>query len=179
MYIHKDSKFNVALVSLCYLISLIFSTTPAIAGTISFSGNILGGTCTITNPTINIPLGDHKVTDFSGKGSVLGWYNFNINLNCEANAKVSVKIDATQDPSNEQSVMALDSGDDTADGVGVELWFTNGTGTYVNFGDVQYYNTFTKEGPATIQLAARYHQTKDIMTPGVANATAQFTIIYD
>lgn len=135
--------------------------------------------CTVTNPDIPVPLGDHKKSEFGGAGSATAWQAFNIDLNCNKDARINVQIDAAQDPSNVAGVMKLDSapGDMAATGVGVQLYFATDNSA-IQFGQSKYYNTSPNGGSETVQLKARYYQTASAVTAGLANATATFTLTY-
>ncbi|MXE86554.1 type 1 fimbrial protein [Escherichia coli] len=152
----------------------ILITTLNIGG----GGTITPTGCTLTSPSVNVPLGKHDKSEFSGVGFWTGWTEFNINLQCSKSARINVQIDATQDPANIPGVMKLDNnGDATASGIGVELWYRPDN-TAVEFGKQKFYYTSPSGGNETVQLKARYHQTAENITAGEANATATFTLTY-
>ncbi|KLV52812.1 fimbrial protein [Citrobacter sp. MGH104] len=148
---------------------------------ITFSGGqITTIACSVTSPdVIEVSLGQHKKSEFSGPGSSTGWKAFNIGLDCDKSARINVQIDAAQDPSTVAGVMKLDSapGDMTATGVGVQLYFAPDDSA-VQFGQSRYYYTSPNGGSETVQLKARYYQTTAAITAGMANATATFTLTY-
>jgi major type 1 subunit fimbrin (pilin) len=67
----------------------------------------------------------------------------------------------------------------TATGIGLQL--KDGNGNPLQYNTTQYtlsaYNTATG-GSYTIPLTAAYYQTAATVTPGSANATLTFTLIY-
>lgn len=146
---------------------------------ISFAGGtITSVACTVTSQEpVSVPLGEHDKSEFGGVGSSTGWTAFDIGLQCDKDARINVRIDATQDVSGITGVMRLDNDQDAASGVGVELWYQH-TNTPVAFGQVLS-NYWTSSGGAErVQLQARYRQTAETVTAGAANATATFTLTY-
>lgn len=147
---------------------------------VSFAGGqITSVACTVTTNPVDVPLGEHDKSEFSGTGTGTDWQTFNIGLKCDKSAKINVQIDATPDPSNVAGVMKLDSGtgDATATGVGVQVYFVPDNSA-VQFGQAKYYYTSSSGGAETVQLKARYYQTAQTVTAGQANATATFTLTY-
>lgn len=142
-------------------------------------GNIMQTGCEVTTPDITVPLGDHQKSEFNGPGSATDWKVFYIYLNCEVGARVSMTVDATADDSGTQGVMKLDSGTETAGGIGVQLW----SGVYgaegaVELGKLTFYNSALSGGSNNLKFQARYYQTGQTVTAGTANATATFTMTY-
>jgi type 1 fimbria pilin len=135
--------------------------------------------CTVDTPDVNVLLDQHAKSEFSGQGSATQWKAFNIDLDCDKSARINVRIDATQDPSNVAGVIKLDSapGDMAATGVGVQLYFAPDNSA-VQLGQSKFYYTSPNGGPETVQLKARYYQTLPAITAGTANATATFTLSY-
>ncbi|HGY1168009.1 TPA: fimbrial protein [Citrobacter braakii] len=150
-----------------------------------YSDVVLDGTntissvaCTVTSQEpVSVALGEHDKSEFGGVGSSTGWTAFDIGLQCDKNARINVRIDATQDASGITGVMRLDNDQDAASGVGVELWYQH-TNTPVAFGKVLSNYWTSGGGPERVQLQARYRQTAETVTAGAANATATFTLTY-
>lgn len=147
--------------------------------TLNGSNTVSSAACSVSTPTVDVPLGQHQKSEFSGVGSATEWETFSIGLDCDKSARINVQIDATQDPSNVPGVMKLDStaGDVAASGVGVQVYFAPDDSA-VQFGQSRYYDTSPNGGAETVQLKARYYQTSSAVTAGSANATATFTLSY-
>ncbi|HEM6632135.1 TPA: type 1 fimbrial protein, partial [Citrobacter farmeri] len=64
--------------------------------------------CTVTTPSVDVPMGDHDKSEFSGAGSSTDWVSFDIGLSCDVGARINVRIDATADASaGSQGVMLM------------------------------------------------------------------------
>ncbi|MBA7846489.1 fimbrial protein [Klebsiella sp. RHBSTW-00484] len=144
-------------------------------------GRIVIPTCTLLSSTVDVPLGKHLKSEFSGPGSATPWQPFNIPLSCDKDAKINVRIDADADVSSTPGVMTLDSqpGDMAATGVGIQLWYQPNGGSAVVFGRETYYYTSIYGGNEVVKLKARYYQTGSRVIAGIANGTATFTITYN
>ena len=143
--------------------------------TLNGNNTITSESCTVTTPTVNVPMDDHEKSEFSGVGSTTEWVNFDIGLTCDVGARINVRIDAAADPSaSSQGVMQLDSGG--ASGVGIQLHYRPDDAT-VQYGQERFYWQ-SVYGDEIVQLKARYYQTAQTITPGPANATATFTLTY-
>ncbi len=149
---------------------------------VSFSGGqITAVACSVTTNPVNVSLGNHGKSEFSGVGTTTAWQTFNIGLDCDAGAKINVRIDPSAGAAGSLTdVMKLDdaSSSSTATGIGVQLWYQPNGGSAVVFGQETYYWTSGNGGAETVQLKARYYQTAQTITPGTANATATFTLTY-
>lgn len=151
---------------------------------------LLGEGITIITPSCSVDLGSRNITvdfgkvpqsNFKGKGTTTGDRNFNIRLNCKAgqNAQYTIylRMDATGDPSNEQGVLKItQAGTGTATGVGIQV-MDGGKSQPVKFGDEMLVGP-SKEGDYVLPFTARYYQTADKVTPGRADGTATFTLVY-
>lgn len=143
--------------------------------TLNGNNTITSESCTVTTPTVNVPMDDHEKSEFSGVGSTTDWVNFDIGLTCDVGARINVRIDGAADPSaSSQGVMQLDSGG--ASGVGIQLHYRPDDAT-VQYGQERFYWQ-SVYGDEIVQLKARYYQTAQTITPGPANATATFTLTY-
>jgi len=168
------------LVAVALLNGSLFSIgSQASDGKVNFTGNITTFGCRISNRDIKVPLGSVKPSQFSGPGSTSNMSEFYIFIGCDPGTRLSMVIDATPDSSGVPGVMAIDSTvTNPAEGVGIEL--RRFDGTPVIFGSSMYLDTFTGGlvgiGPG---FRAYYYQTKPTVLPGIANATATFTLIYD
>ncbi|WP_058911249.1 fimbrial protein [Entomohabitans teleogrylli] len=145
------------------------------------TNTVSAAACSVTTPGVNVAMGDHDKREFRGlgTGTGTGWTRFNISLNCNRNARINVRIDATPDPINRPGVMRLDRapGNMAATGVGIELWYQH-INVPVQFGQERFYYQSPSGGNEIVQLQARYYQTGATITAGKANATATFTLTY-
>ncbi|HDU4673932.1 fimbrial protein [Klebsiella aerogenes] len=146
--------------------------------TLNGSNTITSESCSVTTNPVNVPLGDHDKSEFSGPGTGTAWQTFNINLSCVQGARINVRIDATADSdAGVPGVIKLDSDPVNASGVGVQVWYRY-EDSPVQFGQERYYYTSPSGGNEYVQLQARYYQTTQSITAGKANATATFTLSY-
>lgn len=146
--------------------------------TLNGTNTITSESCSVTTNPVNVPLGDHDKSEFSGPGSATAWQTFNINLSCIQGARINVRIDATADSdAGVPGVIKLDSDPVNASGVGVQLWYRY-EDSPVQLGQERYYYTSPSGGNEYVQLQARYYQTTQSITAGKANATATFTLTY-
>ncbi|HDX8833567.1 fimbrial protein [Klebsiella oxytoca] len=146
--------------------------------TLNGTNTITSESCSVITNPVNVPLGDHDKSEFSGPGSATAWQTFNINLSCIQGARINVRIDATADSdAGVPGVIKLDSDPVNASGVGVQLWYRY-EDSPVQFGQERYYYTSPSGGNEYVQLQARYYQTTQSVTAGKANATATFTLTY-
>lgn len=146
--------------------------------TLNGTNTITSESCSVTTNPVNVTLGDHDKSEFSGPGTGTAWQTFNINLSCVQGARINVRIDATADSdAGVPGVIKLDSDPVNASGVGVQLWYRY-EDSPVQFGQERYYYTSPSGGNEYVQLQARYYQTTQSITAGKANATATFTLSY-
>lgn len=134
--------------------------------------------CEINQTMISVPMGNVQRKDFKGIGS---WPNeentrsFNIPLSCNPEVKVNVQIDGDIQNAN-QGVINLIQSNSKAAGVGIQLLFNNAP---IKLGTPFSTGTTSINGSYDIPLQARYYQINNKIEPGVANATATFTITYN
>lgn len=92
--------------------------------TLNGTNTITSESCSVTTNPVNVPLGDHDKSEFSGPGTGTAWQTFNINLSCVQGARINVRIDATADnDAGVPGVIKLDSDPVNASGVGVQVWY--------------------------------------------------------
>ncbi|MFA3778403.1 fimbrial protein [Yersinia sp. 1652 StPb PI] len=133
--------------------------------------------CSLTTPTISVPLGNVYAADFTGVGTTKGDKEFNLGLNCAAGTKVNVALAGTQNADTvNTSVLALTGAGSAgvAKGIGAQILYNN---TPLNIGS----KLLLKEsagGIETFPFKARYYQTLTSISPGTANATATLSITY-
>ncbi|MDD1134188.1 fimbrial protein [Pseudomonas shahriarae] len=134
--------------------------------------------CTVSTKSLTVPLGSFKRSEFSGVGSTTQTNTFKIVVDCIESTYINMTLSATADSSSAPGVIAIDStaGVTTAKGVGIQLLLYNKP---VAIGSSFYVGRATVTGGNSIEMAARYYQTKSTVTAGQANATATFTLTYN
>lgn len=156
------------------------------AGQINFTGTITASTCDVDingqggNPTIQ--MGTISSSAFKAKGDVAGIHRIRIDLsNCDTGVlkEAGARFGGAYDPID-KDLLALKTGDDAATGLGIE--FLNEDGTQLKLGEnPNKFIPITGTGPtgtATLMYSARYKSSADAVTPGKADAVADYTIIY-
>ncbi|MFK3659388.1 fimbrial protein, partial [Scandinavium sp. NPDC088450] len=133
--------------------------------------------CSVSNTTINVPMGLTRNIDFSGPGSTGNDNTFDIALDCTAGTRVSMRLDpgsaGLADASN--GVLNLNGGSGAqASGVGIQVLYNDAP---VQFGTAMSAGT-SRGGFTDLLLKARYYQTGSKVMPGQADATATFTMTY-
>ncbi|MDO8233664.1 fimbrial protein [Citrobacter werkmanii] len=136
--------------------------------------------CSVSSQTLNFNLGDINASEFSNQPG----FNpprsdsQNLGLNCEASANINVELMGTQNPdvTSDTSVLALNGQgtQGTADGVGIQMLYNN-VPLHLNNRIVLKRSA---GGQETFPLVARYYQTRSVVRPGSANATATLNITY-
>lgn len=133
--------------------------------------------CTVNSPTISVPLGIVKPSEFKGYGSSPDdsrTAQFSIPLTCNSDANINLEIGGTTfDFKN--GVLATDQGDDAASGVGIQVLYKNKPIVLKTPFEV---DSPTSEGLFNIPLQARYFQTASTVGIGSVKASATFTITY-
>ncbi|HIE5388015.1 TPA: fimbrial protein [Enterobacter cancerogenus] len=136
--------------------------------------------CTMTTPRLTFPIGDISASTF---GSTVGTTpagaknTQNLGLNCDAGANVNVTLSGIQNPDiANTSVLALtgQGADGVAKGVGVQLLY-NGTPLALN---ARLALKPAAGGQESFPITARYYQTRTVVEPGSANASATLNVTY-
>lgn len=148
-------------------------------GTIHFTGNITDQTCKVDTGSQNLPvnLGSVAQSALNGsKGMRAAPTKFTISVSeCpETVTSANVKFDGTSD-TDDQSLLALDSGTGIATGVGIQIADKNGATIPLHSASPDY---ALAEGANTLDFVARYVSTGPAVSTGTANGTSEFTIIY-
>ncbi|SCC67455.1 fimbrial protein [Kosakonia oryziphila] len=149
-----------------------------LVSTISIAAfNVSRIACTVGNTAISVPMGAVEKRAFSGPGTWPGdasTRSFTIPLNCNAGTRVSLRIDGSAQNAT-RGVLNLAGGAGSASGVGIQLLYNNAPlplQTVISTGSA------ASAGAYNVPLQARYYQTGSDITPGVANASATFTLVY-
>lgn len=142
----------------------------------AFNVTVLG--CTVETKSLDFPMKDVFLSEFSGVGSVSSsTVTRQLELNCEDSVNVHLKLEgiASKDVANNTVLALTNEGDnDVASGIGVQLLY-NDMPLKVNH-DMLLNKTAAGQTP--FPLTARYYQTKAKMKEGRADAAAILTISY-
>ncbi|HGK7626157.1 TPA: type 1 fimbrial protein, partial [Klebsiella pneumoniae] len=140
-------------------------------------------TCKITDDSknINVFLGRHNKTAFTGLNSTTAPVPFNINLtNCENVGSVFMQFNATVDSAvAANEVIKIDDQPEGASGLGVQI--LSAGGSLVPLNQVSQVWSGKKGSQTNYRLSyqARYIQTQPAVTAGEANASATFVVTYN
>ncbi|WP_336222351.1 fimbrial protein [Citrobacter amalonaticus] len=149
-------------------------------GTVKFTGNIVDTACTVDTASKDqtVPLGDVASSSFSAAGNTSTAQKFDIKLtNCPAGTVAAV-FGGNSDPAN-TDLLKLDSGM-TATGVAVRINNAD-DGSQVKVNDTSSAKrvTVAADGSATLSYVGQYQSTSASVTAGTADATSQFTVLYN
>lgn len=161
-------------------------TPPAVkpvtvaGGTVKFTGSITDAPCVVNASTEGLPveLGQYRASDFSKVGDTSSPKTFNISLsNCAVDTytKASVTFNGLTS-SGDNTILSTDGGDSSATGVGIQILKKNIT--LALDGSKASETTSLTEGNNNLAFQARYIAKNATVTPGQANASADFTITY-
>lgn len=152
-------------------------------GTVQFQGSIVNAPCTIDNDSAHrvVDLGQYRVDSFSGTGSTSSAVPFYINLiGCSAETYSTAAITfngITADGNNKAlSLAARQAGDTTAGGVGIQVLQDNKV-LALDGTTPSAPKPFDETG-VRLGFQAQYIALNQTVTPGSANAVADFTITY-
>lgn len=147
-------------------------------GTINFTGTILDSACTVA-VTPSVAMGSITKSAFTNAGSEAGYTKFNIVLNkCPAAQKnARLVFDGMADTDN-ASLLKLTTGAGVATGLGVAIYEdVNNTLLPMHMPSSEYALTETVDN--NLAFTAKYMATTAAVTSGTANATTDFTVIYN
>lgn len=143
--------------------------------------NVAG--CSMTNDNIPIPLGDIPVDRFTAPGSTVGEQAFTVGFKCSVgiNAPTVAMEGIPSADTGDNTVLALSNAgsEGTATGVGAQILSGNPrTPLVINGENTSLKYPVNKDETQQYEFHARYYQTKETVTPGLANATATLNITY-
>lgn len=151
-------------------------------GQINFIGSITDDACTVVNDMTNpleVTLGTVSSSAFNGSGSTAAPTKFTIALtNCPSTmTKAKVKFDGTAD-ANVNSLLALTNVGTVgvAKNVGIQLTDKSNVVVPLHSASSEYPLT---AGSNELDFVARYYATAATVEAGSANATSNFTIVYN
>lgn len=149
-------------------------------GTVKFTGSITDDACIVDSASANqtVSLGTVASTSFSAAGDTSSAQKFDIKLTDCPEGTVAVVFGGATDSAN-TDLLALDSGM-TATGVGVRI-NNSDDGTQVKLNDTASATrvTVAADGTATMRYVGQYQSTVAVVTAGTADATSQFTVLYN
>ena len=172
----KNIKSHFTAITLIASALFISHYSQAADGTINFTGSITDTACTVDTATQNVDMGAVSASSLSGAaGKKAAATQFNIALSaCPDAGNVEVKFDGPADAANTE-LLEIESGALAASGVAIE--FSDREEQHIKLGQnsAQYP---ILAGANTLTFYASYMSTADTVTPGAANSTAQFTMVY-
>jgi major type 1 subunit fimbrin (pilin) len=144
--------------------------------TIHVTGNIAGGACAISTPSVDLHA--HDPGEFTGVGVPTKWVDFSItSQGCTPDiVSLHMGFDGTADADN-VNVFAVTGG---ATGLGIQLQGLDAANTIVIPNSTTQLITWTPVASgATYPMRARYLQTKAAVTPGAANGSVTVMLSYN
>ncbi|MGJ0481627.1 fimbrial protein [Pantoea agglomerans] len=156
------------------------SAVKAEDGTVKFNGNITDEACSVDVKSVNqsISMGTVSTSAFKSAGEVAAPTRFSIVLNnCPASvSSVNASFTGTADQTN-TDLLGLSS-DSGATGVGVAIYESDSKTLIPLRSDSEDLVIKTEAGVNTLNYVAKYMATASTVTPGTANAAADFTLGY-
>lgn len=160
---------------------LIFSCCCMAQGenaNITVTGKIKASACMVDvdSKSFTVEMGKHKTNEFKNVGDSTSPVNFEILLTeCPATTtKALIKLDGIADANN-PNLIRIDSGEGTAQGIGIAVYDSKGNILPLWTGSSWYE---LQKGDNTLSFTARYMATQIPTTPGIANASSDFTVNY-
>ncbi|UUR72437.1 long polar fimbrial protein LpfE [Enterobacter asburiae] len=163
------------------LVSTVAMATPlniGSAGDVHFTISIRQGTCELEKDSIDVDMGSVVLQKPVRVGKELNQQSFSIGLkNCADVARAYVTMDGTADSTN-QDLFALDSGGAT--GVGLKIQTKSGVQQYpVSTNTTPVEHSIWFDGTNKLNYIASYVPVKTDATVGAANATVNFSVVYE
>ncbi|WP_343552964.1 fimbrial protein [Pantoea sp.] len=167
--------FKKALLVAAVMSAVSINVAHAADGQIDFTGKFLATTCTIDNGDDNqkIAMGIFGADQVTAANQRLGHQPFKIGLTaCETSLQnATVTFIGTADTTNKDLLKV-----DAATGVGIGLFENDGTP--VKLGQPSKAVDLATNNAGVFNFNAQYVSTQALVTPGDANATADFVINY-
>jgi type 1 fimbria pilin len=147
-------------------------------GDILFSITIKAATCELESDSIDVNMDTVVLTRPVRVGKELNQKSFSIGLkDCEYSSKAYVTMNGTPDATN-PSLFALDSGGAT--GVALKIKTTGGVQQYpLSTDSTPVEHTVWFDGTNKLNYIASYVPVKSDATVGAANATVNFSVVYE
>ena len=142
--------------------------------------NISLATCSISNPSVTVPLPKVSSAALSGPDTAAGVTAFDINMQC-GNTRVSYQLNANQYSASYYSLIVPTG---TASGVAVDLQDRSTTpwsGVHLNSKTLLLDTSGSSNVAVKLPLAARYYRPSGAVAlqPGSVTATATLTMFYE
>lgn len=153
----------------------------AAAGQVNFTGEIIDAGCDVVNTPSNpllVEMGSVAKSEFHASGDVAAARSFNVQLtNCPATAQTArVTFDGVA-LNGDNRVLKLTQDAGVATGVGIQL--SDATSVLPLYTPSQSYTLQTGSAMNDLPFVARYISVSDTVTPGPANSTATFSVLYN
>ncbi|WP_312983064.1 fimbrial protein [Atlantibacter sp.] len=147
-------------------------------GTIKFKGNIVDSACSVDAASADqtVTLGTVAASSFAAAGDTSTAQKFDIKLTECPEGTVAVVFGGTAATAD---LLKLDAGM-TATGVAVRI-NNSDDGTQIKVNDTASAKrvTVAADGSATLNYVGQYQATAEKVTAGTADATSQFTVLYN
>ena len=150
---------------------------PGILG--AATGVINKNGCTLKTPNLDFDLGKHQQNSFKGIGSTGREITQPIILSCNPKTKYFLSVNG--DDAGALGVIKLSQALGMASGIGVQLLTAKDNQPIILTATKEMGTSAigSKDSEQTIGITARYYQTDTTITPGIANASATFTMTYE
>lgn len=138
---------------------------------------VTAASCSLNTQSINIKLDDITDAGLVSVGTTAKLKNFDIGLDCEANAQVNVQLTGTQNSDTTAAgVLQLTNAGSAgvAKGVGIQMLYDNKPMAL----NQKVLLKTSAGGLETFTFGAQYYKTKAVVSSGSANATATLDITY-
>ncbi|PVZ82613.1 ferrous iron transporter B [Serratia sp. S1B] len=151
-------------------------------GQVNFGGKVIDTACNVSNldasKMLTVEMGSISRASFTAKGSKSNGVNFTLSVSdCPDTTDGGVRVSFDgESVSDDNSILDLDPVEGKALGVGIQLTDASQNVLPLYTQSTMYPLT---NGNGTLEFIARYIATQDDVKTGVANATANFTIIYN
>lgn len=158
------------------------ATTTVNGGTVHFKGEVVNAACAVDAGSVDqtVQLGQVKTATLSEAGKTSSSVGFNIQLNdCDTTVatKAAIAFSGVTVNAENPTALALEgSAAGSASNVGVQV--LDSVGNALPFDGATYSTAATlNDGTSNLPFQARYIATGDV-TPGIANANANFKVQY-
>lgn len=159
-------------------LALLTLTSPALAAQLEVTGELVASTCTVDGGggAINVAMGKVDLEEVNSQESA-GQKNFSIALDCSGSTgeqSVGLRFGGPVDGSSGNLALIATS---SATNVGVAIFDASGKHQRVGEQPISFV-TIPAQGKAELQYSVRYASPGKNATAGTANASGDFTIIY-
>ncbi|MBL5902948.1 fimbrial protein [Serratia fonticola] len=170
------------LIAVAVLATSVFGAASAMAAQVNFKGEIIDAACTVVNTPakpLEVNLGKVAKSGFTQAGDKSAATKFTLQLSDCPNtvSTATVKFDGTS-VNGDNSILALTQDAGVATGVGIQLSDDSNT-VLPLFAASKSYSLQSGSVTNNLDFVARYISTAAAVTPGPANATANFSINYN